>query len=666
MKKLEMIFLKNNWIKILMLIVIILFFSKYEVYGSEKKDILFISSYNPNFVTFNDQVLGIEDGMNNNVQLQIEYMDFRIFSDDENENNFYNLLKYKINNYKNFDAIILGDDKALRFGMKYRDELFSNIPIVFLGVSNMNDLNKAIDEYGMYGVGEIYDIEEILQLALKINKECKNIIFLDGSKVDNIEEDIFKNIDENMVNKYAKEYPDKNFSILYSEDIDEENLKSKLQSFTKDDIVICVYPYIFKNKIKITYKDLIALVSENVSDKVPFYGTLSYGIGNGFLGGKVVNHYTQGKEAGIIVNKLLNGETSKNISVVSNDINQYMFDYNKLKAIGIKESSLPEGSIIVNKPISFFKKYKDVIFPISLTIIGLIGIIVLLILYSLHQKKYEKKILEAKIIAEDTSKSKNHFISNISHELRTPVAIIISANQLLKLKYKGNNFDKNDDILDKLSIIDKNCYRLIRLVNNIIDVAKIDANFMKLNLENLNAIEFLEDLVMSVIPYAENKNIDIIFDTQEEEVIMALDKEKMERVVLNLLSNAIKFSNDGGDIFFNVYIENNELVFYVADNGIGINEEDLEKIFEKFIQVDETMTRKNEGSGIGLSLVKSFVEFHNGKICVESKPRQGSKFTVKLPIQTIEQHNINIDKNLDKDRSNDTISTKVEFSDIYF
>lgn len=93
----------------------------------------------------------------------------------------------------------------------------------------------------------------------------------------------------------------------------------------------------------------------------------------------------------------------------------------------------------------------------------------------------------------------------------------------------------------------------------------------------------------------------------------------MERVVLNLLSNAIKFSNDGGDIFFNVYIENNELVFYVADNGIGINEEDLEKIFEKFIQVDETMTRKNEGSGIGLSLVKSFVEFHNGKICVESK-----------------------------------------------
>lgn len=189
---------------------------------------------------------------------------------------------------------------------------------------------------------------------------------------------------------------------------------------------------------------------------------------------------------------------------------------------------------------------------------------------------------------------------------------------------------------------------------------------MKLNLENLNAIEFLEDLVMSVIPYAENKNIDIIFDTQEEEVIMALDKEKMERVVLNLLSNAIKFSNDGGDIFFNVYIENNELVFYVADNGIGINEEDLEKIFEKFIQVDETMTRKNEGSGIGLSLVKSFVKFHNGKICVESKPRQGSKFTVKLPIQTIEQHNINIDKNLDKDRTNDTISTKVEFSDIYF
>lgn len=663
-----MILLKNNWIKTLIMIIIILFSSKYRVYADEKKDILFISSYNPNFVTFNDQVLGIEDGMNNNAELQIEYMDFRSFSDEENENNFYNLLKYKINNYKNFDAIILGDDKALRFGMKYKDELFSNIPMVFLGVGNMEDLNEAIHEYGMYGVGEIYDIEETLRLALKINEDCKNIIFLDGSKTDNIEEDIFKNIDDNMVNKYAEKYPDKNFTMLYSEDGDEDSFKDVLQSFTKDDIVICVYPYIFRDRSKITYKDLVNLVSENVGDDVPFYGVLGYGVGSGFLGGKVVNHYIQGKEAGIIVNKLLNGETSQDISVVSSDINQYLFDYNKLKIIGIKEDSLPEGSIIVNKPVSFFEKYRGAILPVALTIVGLIGIIVLLILYSLHQKKYEKKVLEAKIIAEEANRSKDHFISNISHELRTPVAIIVSANQLLKLRCKENDFDKNSDIFDKLNIIDKNCYRLMRLVNNIIDIAKIDANFMKLSLKNLNAIELLEDLVMSVVPYAENKNIDIIFDTQEEEVIMALDKEKMERIVLNLLSNAIKFSNEGGDIFFNIYVENNELIFYVADNGIGIEEENLEKIFEKFMQVDETMARKNEGSGIGLSLVKSFVKLHNGKVYVESKPKQGSKFTVKLPIQTIEQHNksIKIDKNLNEDKSNDITSTKVEFSDIYF
>ncbi|MDO4534343.1 MAG: sensor histidine kinase, partial [Clostridium perfringens] len=469
-----------------------------------------------------------------------------------------------------------------------------------------------------------------------------------------------------MIEDYILEYPDKNFEIIYSEDMSYNEFTNLLGSFTKNDIIICAYPYMFSGERRITYKDLMELISENVKDEVPFYGVLTYGIGSGVLGGKVVSHYTQGEEAGKIVNKILNGETSKDISIVSSDINEYVFDYNKLKSIGIKESSLPEGSIIINKPESFWVKYKRLILPVSLTILGLFAIIIAFIIYSVDQKKYEKEILKAKSIAETANKSKDHFISNISHELRTPVAVIVSANQLLKLKMEKYDFEEKQNLTEKLNIIDKNCYRLMRLVNNIIDIAKIDANFMKVNSKNLNAVELLEDLVMSVIPYAENKNVNIIFDTQEEEIIMALDKEKMERIVLNLLSNAIKFSKEGGTVFFNIYIEDNNLVFYVADNGIGIEKDDLEKIFEKFIQVDETMTRKNEGSGIGLSLVKSFVRLHNGKIYVESTPKEGSKFTVKLPITLINDHSdLKVVKNATEE-NNSKISTKMEFSDIYF
>ena len=657
---------KKIWYRTIILLFILLVVGNIEVYGDEKKQILFISSYNPNFISFNDQIVGIKEGIGGDVELQIEYMDFRTFSDYTNEENFYKLLKYKISNYDNFDAIILGDDKALRFGMEYKDDLFKDIPMVFLGVSSTKDIDKAINDYGIYGVAEIYNIEDTLKTALELNKKSKNVVFLDGSRTEDIENDIFKNIDEEMVQEYALKYPDKNFKTIYSSDMTYDEFIDTLKGFTGNDIVISAYPYLFSDGEKITYKDLIELIDENTKENVPIYGVLTYGIGEGFLGGKVVSHYTQGKEAGIIANKLLNGERSKDISIISSDINEYVFDYNKLKAMKIKESSLPEGSIILNKPQSFLEKYKTLILPVSLTILGLFTIIIALMIYSLDQKEYEKEILKAKSIAETANKSKDHFISNISHELRTPVAVIISANQLLKLKMNKYNFEEKENLTEKLNIIDKNCYRLMRLVNNIIDVAKIDANFMKVNLKNLNAIELLEDLVMSVIPYAENKNVNIIFDTEEEEVLMALDKEKIERIVLNLLSNAIKFSNEGGNIFFNIYLEDNNLVFFVADNGIGIEEKDLEKIFEKFIQVDETMTRKNEGSGIGLSLVKSFVGLHKGKIYVESVPNKGSKFTVKLPITlTEDKSDLSIIKNA-TDGNNSKISTTVEFSDIYF
>ncbi len=656
---------KKIWHRTFILLFILLVVGNIEAYGDEKKQILFISSYNPNFISFNDQIAGIQDETGD-TELQIEYMDFRTFSDYKNEENFYNLLKYKISSYDDFDAIILGDDKALRFGMEYKDELFKDIPMVFLGVSNAIDMDRAINDYGMYGVAEIYSIEDTLKTALELNKGSKNVVFLDGSSTDNIENDIFKNIDEDMIKEYVLKYPDKNFKTIYSNNITYEEFIYILKSFTKNDIVISVYPYFFSDENKITYKDLVKLMSDNVKDDVPIYGILTYGIGEGFLGGKVVSHYTQGKEAGIIVNKLLNGETSKDISVISSDINEYVFDYNKLRVMKIKESELPEGSIIVNKPESFFKKYKILILPVSFTILGLFVIIVALIIYSIDQKRYEKEILKAKSIAETANKSKDHFISNISHELRTPVAVIISANQLLKLKINKYNLEEKENITEKLNIIDKNCYRLMRLVNNIIDIAKIDANFMRINLKNLNAVELLEDLVMSVIPYAENKNVNIIFDTEEEEVLMALDKEKIERIVLNLLSNAIKFSNEGGSIFFNVYLEENNLVFYVLDNGIGIEKKDLEKIFGKFIQVDETMTRKNEGSGIGLSIVKSFVELHKGRIYVESEPKNGSKFTVKLPITLVDDNSDLRDIKNATEGNNSKINTTVEFSDIYF
>ena len=218
-------------------------------------------------------------------------------------------------------------------------------------------------------------------------------------------------------------------------------------------------------------------------------------------------------------------------------------------------------------------------------------------------------------------------------------------------------------VLTNIKIIKQNCNRLLRLINNIIDVAKVDSGFTDLKLKNIEIISLLENIVSSIIPYAQSKELEIIFDTDEEEIIMGADPNKIERIVLNLLSNAIKFSNNGGKVSVNVYKKMDLLIFTVEDTGIGIHEDNLEKIFEKFIQIEDTMIRKNEGSGIGLSLVKSFVKSHDGDVYVESKLNKGSVFTVELPIRVLDGEKVYF-YNLDQSQS-DIMSTSIEFSDIY-
>ena len=203
-----------------------------------------------------------------------------------------------------------------------------------------------------------------------------------------------------------------------------------------------------------------------------------------------------------------------------------------------------------------------------------------------------------------------------------------------------------------------NCQRLLKLINNLIDLEKVDSQDIHIILENVNIVEVIEDTVLSVVPYAKAKNIDIIFDTVEEEIIMAVDKNKIERIVLNLLSNAIKYSKDIGIVEVNIDIYKNNIVLTVDDNGVGIEEKNIDKIFDRFVRLDDSLTRKNEGTGIGLSIVKAFVECHNGSIKVDSEKNIGTKFIINIPIVIKEEE--------DNNRGINTNSNiKQELSDIY-
>lgn len=258
-------------------------------------------------------------------------------------------------------------------------------------------------------------------------------------------------------------------------------------------------------------------------------------------------------------------------------------------------------------------------------------------------------------------KIKTEFFANISHELRTPINIIFSAIQVLNLKLDECGSAK-PHMDNYLSMVKQNCYRLLRLVNNLIDITKIDSGFLNIQTNNYDIISIVENITLSVAQYIENRNISLVFDTNAEEKIMAFDPDKMERIILNLLANAVKFTPEGGEIAVTITDKEDAVSISVKDTGIGIPEDKLKVIFERFRQVDKTLSRNREGSGIGLSLVKSLIELHDGTIDLSSEYGKGSEFIITLPVKFVQDSFILSDTNFWQENVE---KINLEFSDIY-
>ncbi|NFA82973.1 PAS domain-containing sensor histidine kinase [Clostridium botulinum] len=280
------------------------------------------------------------------------------------------------------------------------------------------------------------------------------------------------------------------------------------------------------------------------------------------------------------------------------------------------------------------------------------------------QKDVEKNI-ELLNESREYNKLITDFLANISHELKTPLNVIFTAVQILDLyKKDAESYDKKEQYI---KVIKQNCYRLMRLINNLLDTTKLDSGYLKLNLVNCNIVNcnivnLVEEITLSVVYYAESKNINIIFDTDVEEKIMAVDPDKIERIVLNLLSNAIKFTGGGGNIYVTVKDFEDNIIISVKDTGIGIPEDKIENIFDRFVQVDKTLRRNKEGSGIGLYLVKSFVNMHEGTINIQSEIGKGSEFIINIPIKLVKE-DLEKENNVFYSPSKEYVD--MEFADIY-
>lgn len=251
-------------------------------------------------------------------------------------------------------------------------------------------------------------------------------------------------------------------------------------------------------------------------------------------------------------------------------------------------------------------------------------------LYSFYQFQLKRRLAAAETRRlKELDQVKTKLYTNITHEFRTPLTIINGMAKQLQAQV-------GESAKEGLAMIHRNGQQLLRLINQMLDLSKLESGKLQLNLIQGNIIPYLRYVIESFHSFAELKNIRLHFHSEEEELIMDHDPENMLNVISNFLSNAIKFTEEGGDVYINLTREtindSSNLIIQIRDTGIGISEDRLPDIFDRFYQVDDSSTRKGEGTGIGLALTKELVKLMNGDINVNSKLGKGTAFTISLPI----------------------------------
>lgn len=283
-----------------------------------------------------------------------------------------------------------------------------------------------------------------------------------------------------------------------------------------------------------------------------------------------------------------------------------------------------------------------------------------------EQKEAQLALIAAKEYAEEENASKSHFFATMSHEFRTPINVLLSAIQLFEQYIVDGDCSNYDKIKKHLKSMKQSSLRLLRLVNNLIDISKIDTGYYSPDIKNYNIVSIIEKIVFSVQDFAKHKNMSISFQPRLKEALVRCDADMMERIMLNLISNAIKFSDQDCAIKILVYPYKDSFVIAVKDKGIGIEKDKMELIFQRYHQVQTTLTRKSEGSGIGLAITKSLTELMGGTIMVKSKPGKGSEFIIKMPRVNYDHSKIDTEiKESVKESHNTVLKMNVEFSDIY-
>ncbi len=311
--------------------------------------ILFISSYSESFATVDLQKKGLEEALGSDVQMDIEYMDTKQYSDSENTELFYQRLAYKLSHHEKYDAIVLGDDAALTFGETYQQDLFEGIPMVFFAVNDIDHAVQAGKNPYITGAVERTYLSETLEIAAKFQPQAKTVAAIYDDSLTGLG-------DQKQFAALKEKYPQYEYEGIDFSSYSLTDFETKLQTIDKNTILIYMDAFEDKDGYRYTIDQSISFISDYAN--TPVYRTSIGGVGTGLVGGMMVSYEDLGKQAGEIVKNILNGADVSAIDVDTNGIGEYMFDVDVLTKYNINMSLVPKNAVLVNQKVSFWSKHR--------------------------------------------------------------------------------------------------------------------------------------------------------------------------------------------------------------------------------------------------------------------------------------------------------------------
>lgn len=319
--------------------------------------------------------------------------------------------------------------------------------------------------------------------------------------------------------------------------------------------------------------------------------------------------------------------------ILGKHLNKTKLDENFIKELLILKNRTKRGEIIIDREFVYKANKEDEGLPIGISTNLLkeeekeLGII-----FVLRDLRESKELKELKRV----DKLKDEFLSMVSHELRTPLTSIKAYTETLLFMVEDVEDGVERDIeseKDFLNIINEESERLSRLINDVLDLSKIEAGKMTFILEEIDTAELINRAVKNMTGFAEQKNIKLSASLKENLPKALIDKDRTIQVLSNLINNSLKFTHENGEVIvISGEYDKDFLKISVKDTGVGIREEDLEKVFEKFKQSENILTRESGGTGLGLPICKNIVEYYGGELWVESEYGKGSEFIFTIPI----------------------------------